>query len=122
MGWNVSKVEIELISDAGMYFFFEKDMRGGVSYISKRYSKASNKFLEPYELILKVWNTFWIKTMKDVLLVADVFEKFRNNRLKNYGWNMSHYLSTPTLSWNAILDVLKVELKFISNAGMYFFF
>ena len=35
---------------------------------------------------------------------------------------MSHYLSTPTLSWNAILDVLKVELKFISNAGMYFFF
>ena len=44
--------------------------------------------------ILNVWNKFEMKTMKnyhnlylkcDVLLLADVFEKFRNNGLKNYG-------------------------------------
>ena len=29
-----------------MYFFFQKDMRGGVSYISKRYSQANNKYLK----------------------------------------------------------------------------
>ena len=44
-----------------------------------------------------------MKTMKDyhdlylkcdVLLLADVFEKFRNNILKNYRLSPSNYLST----------------------------
>ena len=29
----------------------------------------------------------------DILLLADVFGKFRNNSLKNYGLCPSHYLS-----------------------------
>ena len=49
---------------------------------------------EEYERVLNVWNKSEMKTMKDyhdlylkwdVLLLADVFEKFRNNSLKNYG-------------------------------------
>ena len=46
----------------------------------------------------------------DVLLLVDVFEKFRNNSLKNYVCP-SHYLSAPALSWDAILNMEKVELK-----------
>ena len=61
---------------------------------------------EEYEYVLKVWNKFEMKTMKDyhdlylkcdVLLLADVFEKFRNNSLKNYGLCPSHYLSATVL-------------------------
>ena len=46
-----------------------------------------------YEQVLKVWNKFEMKTTKDyvdlyskfdVLLLADVFEKFRNSTLKYY--------------------------------------
>ena len=40
---NMTKFELALIPDPGMYLFFEKDMRGQVSYISNKYSKASNK-------------------------------------------------------------------------------
>ena len=47
---NMTKVELELISDADIYLFFEKGVRGGVSYISKRYSKASSKYLKSYDL------------------------------------------------------------------------
>ena len=63
-----------------------------------------------------VWSKFEIKMMKDyhdlylecdVLLLADVFEKFRNNSLKNYGLCPSHYLSAPALSWDAILNMTK---------------
>ena len=54
-----------------------------------------------YEHVLKVWNKFEMKMMKyyhdlylkcDILLLADVFEKFRNNSLKNYALCMSKSL------------------------------
>ena len=47
---NMTKVEFELISDADMYLYFEKDMRYSVSYISKRYNRTSNKYLKHMSL------------------------------------------------------------------------
>ena len=57
----------------------------------------------------------------DVLLLADVFEKFRNGSLNN-GLCPSHYLSTLALSWDATLNMTKVELVLISDDEMYLFF
>ena len=39
---NMAKVELELIPDPDMYFLFEKGMKSGVSYISKRYIYIGN--------------------------------------------------------------------------------
>ena len=44
---NMKKVELELISDADMYFLFEKGTSGGISYIFKRYHKTNNKSYDP---------------------------------------------------------------------------
>ena len=41
----MTKVGLKLIPNADMLIFFEKVIRGGVFYISNRYSKASNKYL-----------------------------------------------------------------------------
>ena len=57
----------------------------------------------------------------DVLLSADVFEKFRNNSIKNYGLCSGHYLSAPTLRWDAMLNMIK-KLELISDPGMCIFF
>ena len=46
---NMTKVELELIIDPDMYVFFERGMRGGVSYISNRYTKANNRCLIFYD-------------------------------------------------------------------------
>ena len=67
-------------------------------------------------MFFKVWNKFEMKTMKDyhnlylkcdVLLLVDVFEKFRNNSFTNYRLCPSHYLSAPGLSWDAMLKMKK---------------
>ena len=57
-----------------------------------------------------------------VLLLANVFDKFRNNSLKNYGLYWSDYLSAPALSWDAKLNMTKAKLELISNPDMYIFF
>ena len=46
---NMTKVGLELITDADMYMFFDKGLRVGVSHISNRYSKANNKCLKYYD-------------------------------------------------------------------------
>ena len=46
---NMTKFELEIISNADTYFFFQKTIRGGVCYISKRYREANNKHLKSYD-------------------------------------------------------------------------
>ena len=58
----------------------------------------------------------------DVLLLADVLEKFRDGCLENYILCSNHYLSGPALSWDAMLSMTEVELDLISDVGMYLFF
>ena len=55
---------------------------------------------------MKDYYDFYLKC--DVLLLADAFEKFRNNSVKNYGLCSSHYLNTPGLSWEAMLKMKKI--------------
>ena len=46
---KMTKIKLELIPDPGMYILFEKGTRGGISYISNRYSKANNKYLKSHD-------------------------------------------------------------------------
>ena len=58
---------------------------------------------------------------KDVLLLADVFEKFIDTCLKFYKLDPCHYFISPGLSWHAMLKMTGVELETISNIDMYLF-
>ena len=60
----------------------------------------------------KIWNEVNMKNMgdyhdhylkKDVLLLADVFEKFIDTCLKFYKLDPCHYFSSPVLSWDVML-------------------
>ena len=85
---------------------------------------------EQYLHLKNVWNTFNFNTFrdfhnhylkKDVLLLADVFEKFISTSLKYYNLDPCHYFSAPGLSWDAMLKMTKVELEKISDADMHLF-
>ena len=43
--------ELELISDIDKYLLVGKGMRGGITYIAKRRSKANNKYMQSYDVI-----------------------------------------------------------------------
>ena len=43
---KMTEMELDLISDIDMHLFFEKGMRDGISYITKRHSKANNKYMK----------------------------------------------------------------------------
>ena len=58
---------------------------------------------------------------KDVLLLADVFEKFIGTFLKYYGVDPCHYFSSPGLSWDAMLKMTGVKLEKISDTDKYLF-
>ena len=47
----------------------------------------------------------------DTLLLADVFENFRNKRIEIYELDPAHFLSTPGLAWQAYLKKIEVELE-----------
>ena len=61
------------------------------------------------------------KKRKDVLLSADVFEKFISTCLKFYGLDPCHYFCSPELSWDATLKVAGVKLEKISDIDKYLF-
>ena len=78
----------------------------------------------------KNWDKFRMKNMgdhhnhflkKDVLLSADVFEKFISTCLKFYGLDPCHYFSSTGLSWDVMLKMTTVKLEKISDIDKYLF-
>ena len=58
---------------------------------------------------------------KDVLLLADVFQKFIDTCLIFYKLDPCHYFSSSGLSWDAMLKTTGVELKKLSDIDRYLF-
>ena len=46
---KMTGVKLQTISDINVHLFIEKDMRGSVSNIYKRYALADNKYLKHYD-------------------------------------------------------------------------
>ena len=54
----------------------------------------------------------------DTLLLAEVFEKFRDKCIKLYGRDHSHFLSAPGLAWQACLKKTNVKLELLTDINM----
>jgi hypothetical protein len=67
--------------------------------------------------IFKDYHLAYLKT--DVLLLADVFTRFRETCLDYYELDPANYLSAPGLAWDAMLKMTKVELELISDPEMF---
>ena len=97
------------------------------------YSKLSGRGIseKDYKHVWNVWNSFNMKTLKeyhelynitDVLLLADVFENFRDICLKIYGLDPVHYYTAPGLAWDACLKMTGVQLELLNETNMLLLF
>ena len=83
---------------------------------------------EEKEQVKRVWNSIpdctigaysdlYLKT--DVLILADVFEAFRDLSVKIYSLDPVNFYTTPSLAWQAMLQITNVELDLITDKTMY---
>ena len=55
----------------------------------------------------------------DVLLLADIFESFRETCLRYYSLHPCHYFTAPGLSWGACLRKCGIILELLSDPDMH---
>ena len=85
---------------------------------------------EDYKHAQNVWTTFKLESMgqyhdlylkSDVLLLADVFEKFRKTCLQYYELDPCHYFTSTDLSWDAMLKMTEIKLELMTDIDKFLF-
>ena len=130
--------EVELLKQKGFYPYeymdsIEKFKETKPPPQKGFYSKLSGKGIsnKNYKNVLNVWHTFNMKNLKeyhelynetDVLLLADVFENFRDLCLKIYGLDPVYYFTAPGLAWDACLKITDIDLELLSENNMLLMF
>ena len=97
--------------------------------IESFYSKLSDEGIsnKDYLHAQEVWKKFNCQTFRDyhniyniadVLMLADVFENFRDVCNENYGIDPAHHYTAPGLAWDAALKKRKIELELLRDYDM----
>ena len=55
---------------------------------------------------------------RDTLLLADVFENFRNKCIEIYEFDSVYFLSAPGLTWQACLKKTGIKLELLTEVDM----
>ena len=99
---KMTGVKLEKISDIDKYLFIEKWLRGGISYIAKRYAEANNKYMNDYDP----------KKQSRFISYLDM------NNL--YGRSMSEYLPYEGFKW--LKNVDEFDVMSISGKSLIGYF
>ena len=66
------------------------------------------------------YHTLYLRT--NVILLANVFESFRQVCLENYGLDPSHFYTAPRLAWKACLKKTGIRLELLLDPDMLLMF
>ena len=57
--------------------------------------------------------------LRDICLLAYVFQAFRNNSLDEYQIYPAYFVSSPQLAWNSLLKHIDTPIPLIADPKMY---
>ena len=80
------------------------------------YAHANNVFKKFNINNLGEYHDLYVRS--DTLLLADIFENFRQSCLENYELDPAHFVSLPGLAWQACLKKTNVELELLTDYDM----
>lgn len=127
----LSESDFKLLTQKGVYPYSYMDSWGKMNdtqlpSIESFFDTLTNQSIseKEYEFAEQIWNTFNIQTMRDytelylktdVLLLADIFENFRDNSIKLYKLDPAHYFTLPGYSWDCMLKTTKVNIELFTD-------
>lgn len=136
-GKNYSTKQIALLERKGVFPYDYVDSLERLSETSlpskkEFHNKLSDEKIsyKEYKFACNVWKNFKIKTLgeysqlymkTDVLLLADVFENFRNTCLRIYKLDPVHYYTSPGLSWDSMLKYTGVKIELQTDIEKFIF-
>ena len=86
---------------------------------------------EDYQCAQKVWEEFGIRNLgdyhdlylrTDVVLLANVYEAFRDTCLRHYSLDPVHFYTSPGLAWKACLKHTGIKLELLTDPDMLLMF
>ncbi|XP_070151119.1 uncharacterized protein [Polyergus mexicanus] len=83
-----------------------------------------------YVRAIRVWERFRVETLgdysdlylkTDVLLLADVFENFRDTCMRHYNLDTAYYYTLPGYTWDAMLKYTGIRFELLTDIDMVMF-
>ena len=134
---NYLELQYELLTRKGVYPHehmsswdkFKESLPPIEAFYSKlNMSKISE---DDYQHAQRVWKEFGIHNLGDyhdlylranVVLLANVFEAFRDTCLEHYSLDPAHFYTAPGLAWKACLKKTRVRLELLTDPDMLLMF
>ena len=92
----------------------KEDFMKDITDVDYRHGKTVFEYL----INKNLGNYHDLYVQSDTLLLADVFENFRNTCIKVYELDPAHFLTAPGLAWQACLKKTKIKLELSTEVDM----
>ena len=135
---DYSELQYDLLTRKGVYPYeyvnsWDRFNETQLPPISAFYSNLNMSSIseEDYQHAQRVWKEFGIRDLgdyhdlylrTDVVLLANVFEAFRDTCLRHYTLDPAHFYTSPGLAWRACLKRTGIKLELLTDPDMLLMF
>ena len=135
---DYSELQNDLLTRKGIYPYeymssWDRFEETQLLPIEAFYSKLSMSLISSndYQHAQRVWKEFRIHNLRDyhdlylrtdVVLLANVYEAFREMCLEHYKLDPAHFYTSPGLAWKACLKCTGIRLRLLTDPNMLLMF